>query len=392
METLQLKIKFYRIIGVKMTIVLKSNNVAKAAISDKHGLQVAKDWKVMLDFENNLFLEKSASDVLSRTITDLLSVENTNPIVYTKDGEYVVLPDNTPRLSLNRNGTVFGLLEETTATNYYFPSDNPVSKTINLVQGQNTGPWVVKMVGAGSVKVTGSSITSSTSAEFTELQPGYFMVDSPLAIAQVAVEVIGEVKHLSIIVSGFGSNGYTDNALIKTQLGAWWAASGLTKIKPEKVTQHLLNKKNFSIVFQCVDNDYLNFSFTDTVYKPLVELVNLNKHISIIKRKTGSAAEEIAIRLFNNSEVIIPLTGTQKASTIAISSGDNGLMFAVNGNVTNPSQIMNGFTVSDILIGSSTEWVASSIRAKAQGVFTKFVMYDRQLNADELRRVTQSFQ
>lgn len=375
-----------------MTIVLKSNNVAKAAISDKHGLQVAQDWKVMLDFENNQFLEKSASDVLSRSITDFLNVDNTNPLVYTKDGEYVVLVDDTPRLSLNRNGTAFGLLEEATAMNYYYPSDAPVSKTINLVQGSNTGPWVVKMVGAGSVKVTGSSITSSTSAEFTELQPGYFMADSPSAIAQVAVEVIGEVKHLSIIGSGFGTNGYTDNTLIKTKFSTWWFGSGVTKVRPEKVAQHLLNKKNFSIVFQCIDNDYLKFNFNDTIYKPLVELVNLSKHISIIKRKMGSAAaEEIAIRLFNNSEVVIPLTGMQKASTIAISSGDNDLMFAVNGNVTNPSQVMKDFTVADILIGSSTQWIASSISTKAQGVFTKFVMYDRQLNADELRRVTQSF-
>lgn len=375
-----------------MTIVLKSNNVAKSAISDKHGLQVAQDWKVMLDFENNQFLEKSASDVLPRSITDFLSVENTNPLVYTKNGEVRVLPDNTPRLSLNRNGTVFGLLEEATATNYYFPSDAPVSKTINLVQGSNTGPWIVKMVGAGSVKVTGSSITSSTSAEFTELQPGYFTANSPSAIAQVAVEVIGEVKHLSITGSGFGPNGYTDNALIKTQFSTWWFASGVSKIKTEKVAAHLLNKQNFSIVFQCVDNDYLNLNFVETVYKPLVELVNLSKHISIMKRKMGSAAaEEIAIRLFNNSEVVIPLTGTQKASTIAISSGDNGLMFAVNGNVTNPSQVMNGFTVADILIGSSSQWI-SSISAKAQGVFTKFAMYDRQLNSDELRVLTQSFQ
>ena len=375
-----------------MTIVLKSNNVAKAAISDKNGLQTAQDWKVMLDFENNQFLEKSASDVLSRTITDFLSVENTNPFVYTKDGEYVVLADDTPRLSLNRNGTAFGLLEEATAMNYYYPSDAPVSKTINLVQGSNTGPRIVKMVGAGSVKVTGSSIISSTSAEFTELQPGYFMVDSPSAIAQVAIEVIGEVKHLSIIGSGFGPNGYIDNALIKTKFGTWWAASGVTKVKPEKVAQHLLNKKNFSIVFQCVDNDYLNFSFNDTVYKPLIELVNLSKHISIIKRKIGSAAaEEIAIRLFNNSEVVIPLTGTQKVSTVAISSGDNGLIFAVNGNVTNPSQVMKDFTVADILIGSSSQWI-SSVGTKAQGVFTKFAMYDRQLNSEELRMVTQSFQ
>lgn len=375
-----------------MTIVLKSNNVAKAAISDKHGLQVAQDWKVMLDFENNQFLEKSASDVLSRSITDFLNVDNTNPFVYTKDGEYVVLADNTPRLSLNRNGTAFGLLEEATATNYYFPSDTPVSKTINLVQGSNAGPWIVKMVGAGSVKVTGSSITSSTSAEFTELQPGYFMANSPSAIAKVAVEIIGEVKHLSIIGPAFGPNGRTDNALIKTKFSTWWFAAGVTKVRPEKVAQHLLNKKNFSIVFQCVDNDYLNFSFNDTVYKPLIELVNLSKHISIIKRKMGSAAaEEIAIRLFNNTEVVIPLTGTQKVSTIAISSGDNGLMFAVNGNVTNPSKIMSGFTVSDILIGSSTQWI-SSISTKAQGVFTKFAMYDRQLNSDELRLVTQSFQ
>ena len=375
-----------------MTIVLKSNNVAKAAISDKHGLQVAQDWKVMLDFENNQFLEKSASDVLSRSITDFLNVDNTNPFVYTKDGEYVVLADDTPRLSLNRNGTAFGLLEEATATNYYFPSDAPVSKTINLVQGSNTGPWVVKMVGAGSVKVTGSSITSSTSAEFTELQPGYFMADSPSAVAQVAVEVIGEVKHLSIIGSGFGPNGYTANALIKTQFGTWWAASGVTKVKPEKVAAHLLNKQNFSIVFQCIDNDYLNFNFSESVYKPLIELVNPSKHISIMKRKIGSAAaEEIAIRLFNNSEVVIPLTGTQKVSTIAISSGDNGLMFAVNGNVTNPSQVMKDFTVADILIGSSSQWI-STVGVKAQGVFTKFAMYDRQLNSDELRVLSQSFQ
>ena len=376
-----------------MTIVLKSNNVAKAAISDKHGLQVARDWKVMLDFENNQFLEKSASDVLSRSITDLLSVENTNPIAYTKDGEYVVLADNTPRLSLNRNGTVFGLLEEATATNYYFPSNAPVSKTINLVQGSNSGPWIVKMVGAGSVKVTGNSIASSTSAEFTELQPGYFMADSPSAVAQVAVEVIGEVKYLSIVGSGYGSNGYTDNALVKTQFSSWLTRSGLTKIKPEKVAQYLLNKKNFSIVFQCVDNDYLNFSFNNDVYKPLIELVNLSKCISIIKRKIGgaAAAEEIAIRLFNNSEVVIPLTGTQKVNTIAISSGDNGLIFAVNGNVTNPSQVMKDFTVADILIGSSSQWL-SSISVKAQGTFTKFAIYDRQLNTDELRLVTQSFQ
>ena len=374
-----------------MTIVLKSNNVAKAAISDKHGLQTAHDWKVMLDFENNLFLEKSAFDVLPRSITDFLSVDNTNPFVYTKDGEYIVLADDTPRLSLNRNGTVFGLLEEATATNYYFPSNTPVNKTINLVQGSNAGPWVVKIVGAGSVKVTGSSITSSTSAEFTESQPGYFYTDSPSAVAQVAVEVIGEVKHLSIIGSGFGPNGFTDNSLAKNQLGTWWAASGVTKVKPEKVAQHLLNKKNFSIVFQCVDNDYLNFSFNDTVYKPLVELVNLSKHISIIKRKSGNAAEEIAIRLFNSSENVIPLTGTAKSNTIAISSGDNGLIFAVNGNVTNPSQVMKDFTVADILIGSSSQWL-SSFNAKAQGTFTKFAMYDRQLNSDELRQVTQSFQ
>ena len=374
-----------------MTIVLKSNNVAKAAISDKHGLLAAQDWKVMLDFENNQFLEKSASDVLSGSISDFLAVENANPFVYTKDGEYVDLANNTPRLSLNRNGTAFGLLEESTATNYYFPSDAPVSKTINIARGTNTGPWVVKMVGAGSVKVTGSSITSSTSAEFTELRPGYFTTDSSLATAQVAVEIIGEVKHLSIIGSEFPSNGYIDNALIKTQFSQRWIASGVSRIKTEKVAAHLLDKQNFSIVFQCVDNDYLDFSFNETVYRPLVELVNLSKHISIIKRKIGSAAEEIAIRLFNNSEVIIPLISTQKVSTIAISSGDSGLMFAVNGVVTNPSQVMKDFTVADILIGSSRQWI-SSIGTKAQGVFTKFAMYDRQLNSDELRVLSQSFQ
>lgn len=376
-----------------MTIVLKSNNVAKSAISDKNGLQTAQDWKIMLDFENSQFLEKSASDVLSRSIADLLSVGNTNSFIYTKEGKYVILANNTPRLSLNRNGTAFGLLEEATATNYYFPSNTPVNKTINLVQGSNAGPWVVKMVGAGSVKVTGNSITNSTSAEFTESQPGYFYTDSPSAVAQVAVEVIGEVEYLSIIGSGFGPNGYTDNALVKNQLGTWWAASGISKIKTEKVAAHLLSKQNFSIVFQCIDNDYLNFNFSESVYKPLIELINLNKHISIMKRKMGSAAaEEIAIRLFNNSEVIIPLTGTQKANTIAISSGDNGLMFAVNGNVTNPSRVMNGFTVADILIGSSTQWVSGEVNTKAQGTFTKFAVYDRQLNSEELRLVTQSFQ
>lgn len=374
-----------------MTIVLKSNNVAKAAITDKHGLRVAQDWKVMLDFENNRFLEKSASGMLSKSITDLISATNENPFVYTKDGEYVIIENNTPRLSLNRNGTVFGLLEEATMMNYYAPSEAPVSKTINLPRG-STGPWVVKMVGTGSVKVTSSAMTKSTSEVFTELQPGYFTLNSPSAVASVTIEIIGKVKHLSIIGSEYGSNGYLDNTLIRNQYATWYFGSGVTKVRREKVAEHLLNKQNFSIVFQCIDNDYLNFSFDGTVYKPLVELINQSKHISIIKRKIGSAApEEIAIRLFNNTEVVIPLTGTQKVSTIAISSGDNGLMFAVNGNVTNPSQVMKDFTVADILIGSSNQWL-SSISTKAQGVFTKFVMYDRQLNSDELRLVTQSFQ
>lgn len=377
-----------------MTLILKSDVVAKNAISDKHGVISAKDWKLMLDFENQEYVERNGNALVGKSINDLVMTSNINPIVYTKDDDYLILPDNSLRLSLNRNKSAFGLLEEATTINYYCPSDAPVSKTIDLLQGSNVGPWVLKMVGSGSVTISGASITNATSLVITEQTPCYFHTESPSSPAQIAIEVTGDVQYLGLFGSDFGTplvlNNYTDNTLIKTQFSSWWFDQGITKLKPEKVSEYLLNKKNFSIVFQCIDNDYLNFNFTETVYKPLLELVNAGKHISIMKRKAGASAEELAIRLFNTSEVVVPLNGVQKTSTIAISSGDNGLYFSVNGIVSNPSQVMSDFTIADILIGSSSQWI-TAFNAKAQGIFTKFAIYDRQLSVEELGMVSKSF-
>ncbi|MEG2750008.1 MAG: hypothetical protein RR939_11505, partial [Acinetobacter sp.] len=133
-----------------------------------------------------------------------------------------------------------------------------------------------------------------------------------------------------------------------------------------------------------------NIPFSDTTYRAIIELINGSKDISIIKRRTSPANEEIAIRMMDTVETITTLSGESKINTIAISSGADGLMFAVNGIVTQPSQILKGFTVADLLIGSSTKWLGS-FNAKAQGVFTKFVVYDRQLSFNELGSVTKSF-
>lgn len=371
-----------------MTLVLKSNNVANQSISDQHGLIAAKDWTAMFDFENETYLTQNSGVKSNIDILNYLETVNKNPVVYEKSGEYVTLVDNSLRLSLNKKKDAFGLCEESPATNYYFPSHAPISKKIPLVQGARIGPYLVKMEGSGRVSFSSSSLKDGSSSFATQENPAVFFTENPDAIPELNIEIIGEVTSLSITTGSYDYR--SDNITLRTQQSKWWFDTTVTKMKAAKVAELLANKPNFSIVFQCVDNEYLNLPQTLSTYKPLLELINSNNHISIMKRKLLGSTEELAIRLFNGAESILTVAGVNRVSTIAISCGAEGFRIAVDGKVTNPSGLMQNFRVGEMLIGSSTQWLAAFV-AKAEGVFTKLAIYDRQLTSQELSKVTLSF-
>ncbi|HHP8035203.1 TPA: hypothetical protein ACSIR4_004182, partial [Acinetobacter baumannii] len=74
-----------------MTLVLKSNNTAVNAISDKHGLLAATDWKLMLDFENSDFVLRNGSVKTAVDVNSYLEASNGNAFIYDKSNAFKTL-------------------------------------------------------------------------------------------------------------------------------------------------------------------------------------------------------------------------------------------------------------------------------------------------------------
>ncbi|HCG3428247.1 TPA: hypothetical protein NJU29_003889, partial [Acinetobacter baumannii] len=118
-----------------MTLVLKSNNTAVNAISDKHGLLAATDWKLMLDFENSDFVLRNGSVKTAVDVNSYLEASNGNAFIYDKSNAFKTLPANSLRMSLNPRKDAYGLCSESGFTELYIPVNNPISKKINLTAG-----------------------------------------------------------------------------------------------------------------------------------------------------------------------------------------------------------------------------------------------------------------
>lgn len=375
-----------------MTLVLKSNNTAVNAISDKHGLLAATDWKLMLDFENEDYFSQQNGVKSVVDINSCLESANENAFIYDKNNNYKVVPKNSLRMSLNQKKDAFGLCEEIGFTELYFPGTAPFSKTITLYRGANVGPYIVRAKGAGQVKVSGTDIKSLSNSTVTQENAASLYSVGVESTPTLNLTIDGEITHLSVIAVGLENNVSLNNNFAESKLSTWLFKSTITKFKSQQLSEVLANKKDFTILMQCIDNDYLNVPSSSLgVYKPLLELINLSNHISIIKRK-NAGAEELAVRLFKDStETVLIMSGTKRSSVIAITSGADGVKIAMDGKVSNASGVMSGFTVADALIGSSNQWLSSGLM-KAEGVFTKLAIYDRQLSSEELEKATLSFQ
>lgn len=369
-----------------MSLVLNSNASAKNYIADSVGIPSHLSGYVLaLDFENNQFFKQIGSVKTLFNINDVVSVVDADGPVYSETGDYIFEKniETIPRITLNQREDAYGLASEGGAQNLYFPSNKPVSKTISLNAVSGARTYSAFYLGSGSVQINCSQSTPSTK-QLTNLERGFFNFDVAASVAaNFELIITGDVSYLFF---GLGK----ERPVIPTLQKSSSPISQKTEVinLTNNVLQYI--KSNSTIVFQCVLNELIT-GLDKTMLAGLLELSNINgKSISLIHRLLNGY-HELVLRSFATSETIQTISSVTKYSTIALSLGVEGLRVAVDGKVSSTLNTdFAGYNPSSVTLGRTPLWTAAA--GAAEGIFTKFIVYDRALNSEELSAITKAFQ
>lgn len=367
-----------------MTLVLKSDNTLDAnvpSLGDKHGIVGPTDWGLMLDFQNQLYVKKSGNTAQALELSTLLTCIRDTEGNILKNGEYVLVGKNEPRLSQTFRKDNFGLLTESRSTNYFKNSNAPASQSI-VFTPTGTQYFMARVVGSGSVSIVCNDIAEIVGSG-TYQSPLMFKVVKASGTSTMQVNTTGSLSYVS--VENCPSGYFSEKSYIQTNNSVFGRGTDVINISPS----NLSNSANYTILFQCILNDRLNDPFFSASQQPLLEIGTAVKHYALTAMQAKEQPKELRFRSFDATEKAVGIVGgVRRSSVVAVCVTAQGLRIAIDGKVSDINTLVQNVSLSALRIGGAS-W--TGLENRADGCFTKLAIYDRALTVNELVKVTQSF-
>lgn len=365
-----------------MALVLQSNRVATNSIGNIHGIKAPNDYVLVLDFESERYIKRSANNVTSKlTVPDFLDfIRGTTAAAQDKDGNFVEYAVDAPRIAYNRGEK--GLLLEAYSRNWFANPSAPVTQTITLTK--LTERSAVSVLGSGSVTVSGANIEIlSGSAVATEDNPVIFKFMNTSGDGNVAVTPSGSLRYVQLekfadninVLSSFIGNSRIDRyaetaslkaALVQSVLPASTEYTVVAHFKRNTINKSYFDTPSNSTLFSLVYSDGYQL---DNVINDKEGLVKLNSSTA------GGTADERVIAQTNSDTDIITAAVSVTPSALAVAANGYAI-YKVNDSVKNK-------TLSKISFYNQNR--------KPMHTLQKLVIYNKALTAEELAVASSSW-
>lgn len=338
-----------------------------------HGLPPSlQDFKMMLDFEHELYVSKFGSTPEYKTLMELIDFTRASNAYVTDVNGYVVnkVGNNEPRIGFIEGQK--GLILESARTNFYYPSNEPVTKTIGFTSNGST--WGLSIKGSGSVALSGDIDGSVTATDGSPVFCKMADVTNP----QVTFTVTGSVEFVQ-----FESIGGYDGISTPIQTTTTAVSRNNEACKLKSVYVSSLNGFNdISIVAIVQPVKPLNSSVYDS--HPIFSYKNGTQHLTAHMNRV----QVMKSRIVGNASPDVPVSSKAMGASIHIMSSKNGtLLYSSDGRVSYPPVTTTRFNAVDIEVGDATAYVGAS--NKLGGVIKQFIVYSRALTYDEMRDLQQ---
>lgn len=372
-----------------MAVVLKSNSKLAdnvKPLGDKYGITSIVDWKYMLDFQNQEYIEKQGNVKVSKSFSDFVNfTRNTTAEQINQDDIATIVANNIPRFSKVANK--MGLLIESGRFNYFKNSDAPISQTVS---GFTTSPnmrLVCFVEGSGTVTISGAGLVESQNLIASKDKPAVFSVNNTSGTVSVTATVSGNVTFCQVSQNRGGAK---VTSRIHTQ-----ANTSSTNSDDASITAAITSNltKDFTVVMQVIQQNHLLYdgishysAYTEIANATTTNLATGNQKLA----GTVTSTDSVRLRSYvNGVEGLVSIVPqiSAKETTLAITVSDVA-SWARNGVFLGNQDFAQNFDVANIKLGQNA-WYGPS--GYLDGIITKFVIYDRVLTNDELTTVSKSF-
>ena len=374
-----------------MATVIRSDKKATVSMGNVNGIVGPQDFKLFLDFENEIYESKSNGAVnRNYSLTDVLEVTRSNlsgePVSVSRDGvEKKITSASEIRTMLLPNGR-FGVLQEDIRQNLFLNSSTPATQTISVPAG--LGEIVVSCIGSGSLVVrgdvteSGSTVTQSTPKAFTKNNTG--------VATSLTITVSGSLSHVQVEVA---SGATTASSKITTADSVTFRNREFVKIKQSLFDSLIQNKTGFTVLSQTIDTNTAINSVNhasgrlgiDTTTGKVIAMSGVNPALNNLAYTVGfvGSTATIGTNSIGNpagNQLFKPYNNALVINNGSIKSAMNGLL--------NPSiVVVNPLTAANITLGHGYDGGYPGL----VGIVTKLVVYDRVLSDAEIVEITKSW-
>lgn len=377
-----------------MTLILKSDQIASNSIGNIYGINGELDFQVMLDFNRGLYRYKDAGVLKETTLSGVISLTRASKAEYKdRSGVAKTAQANEPRIHYMSDLGISGLLIEDTRTNLFLNPNTPVTQTIQIPNTGTVQALALKVEGTGSATMSGD-ITNLSRASATEGKPqGALPITGPSTI-NVTVTITGNVTRCQLERTPSSTGGNYASSFIPADIASRAADRVLLS---DLLAAKLATAK--TIVCQFVYQERLVKGFAEAVGILSLEDKNNVKGGVFLTRAlaatSGDATQKTVVVNPGSTSIAkqnaMPSVDARKVtSVVAFDHGGLTAIQAVNGSAKSVEGDSLAINFNKMTIGGGD--VFSSATGAAGGILTRLAIYDRKLTAEEISRISTSWQ
>ena len=371
-----------------MSVIIKSNQKANKSLGDIFGINGPKDYSLMLDFNQQIYLKKKAGNQ-QISFSEAISLTRTSKATYLDEsGVLKTAEANEARIHYDPISGKKGLLLEAQHTQLLSNIHVPASQSINVTHS-TTDRLILSCKGSGRVSLSGNVTLVGGSPEYaSENAPAMYQTT---ATGQVNITVTGSLEVFSLHTAN-GVVGASPKMFTPSGLSA--VTADVCKLNPNLFTEILAGLSEYTIlmnvrerkrpapgayasrntVMALIDstpNDKKGIHLSRTLgASPRFSYVFLNADGTTVKNRTMLAADTI----YNQTYVLSHSNNLTEAYV------------ARNGEV----DVAEGaFSLSqkELVLGSPTSYIATSC---LNGIITMLVVYPYKMTYAQVQELSKS--
>lgn len=371
-----------------MSVIIKSNQKATKSLGDIFGLRGPKDYTLMLDFNQGVYLKKK-NGVQQLGLSEAISLTRPEKATYLDENNILrVAQANEPRIHFDPISGKKGLLLEGPHTQQLSNIYAPASQTVNLTHS-TSDRLVLSCKGTGKVSLSGNvELVTGSPAFASENAPAMYRTT---ATGTVNVTVTGSLEVFSL---HFVNGTIGASAKMFTPSGLSAVTGDTCKLNPDLFNEILNGLSEYTIVMNVREAKRAAegaFTSRNTVFA-LIEATPNDKKGIHLSRTLGSAPRFNYV--FLNADGTTAKSRTVVASdsvynqtyVVSHSNGSLDAYVARNGeiDVASGEFVLNP---KELVLGSPTSYIASS---RLNGIITMLAIYPYKMTYSQVADISRS--